>query len=234
MISQKKDLIIFLGPPGSGKGSLSNLAVKNLGFEQISTGNLCRQHISEQTEIGKQIDLIIKTGKLISDNIINNMVFDWLLNTNNTNSIILDGFPRTVVQAEALKDFISKNNNFNLSIVRLSVEDDKLIKRIISRVVCSNLSCQRVFSLEKDSQHCSLLENNCDDCSSKLVRRKDDIIESIKERLNIYRQHETNLINYFIFQDFKILEIFADQSIADIFYLFTENFGVLHNDNNQK
>ena len=234
MISQKKDLIIFLGPPGSGKGSLSNLAVKNLGFEQISTGNLCRKHISEQTEIGKQIDLIIKTGKLISDDIINNMVFDWLLNTNNTNSIILDGFPRTVVQAEALKDFISKNNNFNLSIVRLSVEDDKLIKRIISRVVCSNLLCQRVFSLEKDSQHCSLLENNCDDCSSKLVRRKDDIIESIKERLNIYRQHETNLINYFIFQDFKILEIFADQSIADIFYLFTENFGVLHNDNNQK
>lgn len=234
MISQKKDLIIFLGPPGSGKGSLSNLAVKNLGFEQISTGNLCRQHISEQTEIGKQIDLIIKTGKLISDDIINNMVFDCLLNTNNTNSIILDGFPRTVVQAEALKDFISKNNNFNLSIVRLSVEDDKLIKRIISRVVCSNLLCQRVFSLEKDSQHCSLLENNCDDCSSKLVRRKDDIIESIKERLNIYRQHETNLINYFIFQDFKILEIFADQSIADIFYLFTENFGVLHNDNNQK
>lgn len=234
MISQKKDLIIFLGPPGSGKGSLSNLAVKNLGFEQISTGNLCRQHISEQTEIGKQIDLIIKTGKLISDDIINNMVFDWLLNTNNTNSIILDGFPRTVVQAEALKDFISKNNNFNLSIVRLSVEDDKLIKRIVSRVVCSNLSCQRVFSLEKDSQHCSLLENNCDDCSSQLVRRKDDIIESIKERLNIYRQHETNLINYFIFQDFKILEIFADQSIADIFCLFTENFGVLHNDNNQK
>ncbi len=234
MISQKKDLIIFLGPPGSGKGSLSNLAVKNLGFEQISTGNLCRQHISEQTEIGKQIDLIIKTGKLISDDIINNMVFDWLLNTNNTNSIILDGFPRTVVQAEALKNFISKNNNFNLSIVRLSVEDDKLIKRIVSRVVCSNLSCQRVFSLEKDSQHRSLLENNCDDCSSQLVRRKDDIIESIKERLNIYRQHETNLINYFIFQDFKILEIFADQSIADIFYLFTENFGVLHNDNNQK
>ena len=234
MISQKKDLIIFLGPPGSGKGSLSNLAVKNLGFEQISTGNLCRKHISEQTEIGKQIDLIIKTGKLISDDIINNMVFDWLLNTNNTNSIILDGFPRTVVQAEALKDFISKNNNFNLSIVRLSVDDDKLIKRIVSRVVCSNLSCQRVFSLEKDSQHRSLLENNCDDCSSQLVRRKDDIIESIKERLNIYRQHETNLINYFIFQDFKILEIFADQSIADIFYLFTENFGVLHNDNNQK
>ena len=67
MISQKKDLIIFLGPPGSGKGSLSNLAVKNLGFEQISTGNLCRQHISEQTEIGKQIDLIIKNFKTLSE-----------------------------------------------------------------------------------------------------------------------------------------------------------------------
>ena len=104
----KQNIVIFLGPPGSGKGSLSNLAIKNMGFNQISTGNLCRQHIANATDIGNQIDSIIKSGRLIPDELITSMVFDWLNQRNNGFlPIILDGYPRTVNQAIALNDFHS-------------------------------------------------------------------------------------------------------------------------------
>ena len=105
----KPNIVIFLGPPGSGKGSLSNLAIKNMGFNQISTGNLCRHHIANATDIGKQIDVIIKAGKLISDELITNMVFDWLgQQVDKFSPIILDGYPRTVNQAIALEAFVKE------------------------------------------------------------------------------------------------------------------------------
>ncbi len=98
-MSTERSIVIFIGPPGAGKGSLSQLCVKELGWAQLSTGNLCRYHITEQTELGKQIDLAIKSGKLISDGVIVDMVDKALPETFKQSPIvILDGFPRTVAK----------------------------------------------------------------------------------------------------------------------------------------
>ncbi len=230
----KQNIVIFLGPPGSGKGSLSNLAIKNLGFNQISTGNLCRYHIAENTDIGQEIDSIIKSGKLISDELITNMVFDWLRQqVDKFAPIILDGYPRTVMQAIALESFVCANN-FNLSVVRLSVADEFLIQRVASRIVCSNTICQRVYSIAGGSEHGPKIAATCDDCSSVLIKRKDDTLEAIVKRLQVYREHESGLINQFIKQQCKIIEISADRSLEDVYRNFALNFGVINNDYNQK
>jgi adenylate kinase len=230
----KQNIVIFLGPPGSGKGSLSNLAVKNLGFNQISTGNLCRHHIANATDIGIKIDEIIKAGKLISDDLITKMVFDWLGQQDDKNSsIILDGYPRTVNQAIALEEFV-KTNNFNLSVVRLSVADEFLISRVVSRIVCSNTSCQRVYSAAGGSEHGPKISSSCDDCSYELIKRKDDTLEAIVKRLQVYREHETGLINQFALQKCSIIEINADRSLEDVYQNFALSFGVINNDYNQK
>src|SRR5438105_2140053 len=103
------NIFIFLGPPGSGKGSVSRLCIKDLGWVQLSTGNLCRKHIAKQTEIGKEIDFAIKSGKLVSDDLITNMVLEWFQKDfDDSHTVILDGYPRTIMQAQAFTKLFDK------------------------------------------------------------------------------------------------------------------------------
>ena len=106
-MTSNQQLVIFIGPPGAGKGSISQLCVQAFGWKQLSTGYLCRKHINEQTEIGKEIDFSIKSGKLVSDRLIVTLVEQWLADPSQHESpIILDGFPRNIAQAEALHEII--------------------------------------------------------------------------------------------------------------------------------
>ena len=222
----KHRVLIFLGPPGSGKGSLSHIAVKELGFKQISTGNLCRKHIVNQTEIGKEIDAVIKQGKLISDDLITGMVTDWFSNNSKNLRIILDGYPRTVAQAKAFSAF-SDYSKLNISIVKLDVSDDKLIKRVESRIVCSNSDCQHVYSSNVNSRKSPNIIGICDDCSSELIKRKDDNLESITKRLKIYRDHESGLLDHFKDKSYNIYDISADQPLVDVYDSFVKKLGLI-------
>ena len=125
-----KDIYIFVGPPGSGKGSLSHLCKKNLGWAHLSTGNLCRQHIARMTDIGLKIDHAIKSGKLIDDELMIDMVASWIQEATELSSgIILDGFPRTVAQARAL-DYLFAQDNFNnssVTVVSMNIHDDHVM-----------------------------------------------------------------------------------------------------------
>ena len=104
-----RDIIVFIGPPGSGKGTLSGLCVKELGWVQISTGNLCRKHIADKTKIGQEIDFAIKSGKLVSDNLITDMIIDWFKHVGDqVRTVVLDSYPRTVAQAQALTSFLRR------------------------------------------------------------------------------------------------------------------------------
>jgi adenylate kinase len=195
-----KDIVIFIGPPGSGKGSLSQLCVKRLGWIQLSTGNICRQHIAEQTEIGKQIDFAIKSGKLISDSLIIAMVKEWLLGQFiRPCVVILDGFPRTVAQAAALTELLQSPelSDVRLTIFKMTIPDTYLIQRLSARLICNNNQCQTVYSLDPES----LLEPRelmvCNDCSSILIRRLDDEEDAIRERLLIYHKHEQKLVEFY-------------------------------------
>ncbi|MDZ4153972.1 adenylate kinase family protein, partial [Methylicorpusculum sp.] len=125
-ILAQRDLFLFIGPPGSGKGTLADACVKSLNWKQLSTGNLCRQHIAEQTEIGKHIDFAIKSGKLVSDSLIVAMVHDWFSRyLAEHNTVILDGFPRTVPQAQELSALLEQSfSAAQLQIIQLAVSDE--------------------------------------------------------------------------------------------------------------
>ena len=218
--------MVFIGPPGSGKGSLSELCVKKLGWVQLSTGNLCRKHIAEQTDIGKQIDFAIKSGKLVSDSLITVMVADWFAeNVGNAETVILDGFPRTVAQADALQNILNERFlGVNLHVIRLKISDTRVVERLCNRYTCSNKACQAVYSLISNSTMAPKSGMVCDACSCPLIRRADDEEEAIKNRLQVYHKHEQGLLAFYDGIRQPIKQFSVEKSIEDVFEDFTSIF----------
>ena len=216
------NIIIFIGPPGSGKGSLSHLCVKDLDWIQLSTGNLCRKHIAQNSPIGQKIDFAIKSGKLIEDDLIVSMVSEWLQENGMQNKhIILDGFPRTVAQAEELDKLLrDKFASVQIHTVKLDVSSDTVIKRLSARFICPNDACQAVYSTLIGSGLKSQDLYRCDECSRVLVSRSDDTIEAIKERLVLYYTYEQMLLDYYKHKNQFIGEINVEQSLSNVFQDF--------------
>jgi adenylate kinase len=214
-----------MGPPGSGKGTLASVCTKRFGWKQISTGNLCRKHIAEQTEIGKEIDLIIKSGKLISDTLITYMVSQWLSeNATKTSAIILDGYPRTVRQAQLFNKIIAEALPLaRICILVLSVSDATVINRLCRRFVCQNKECQAVYASANGEE--AMPFARCKECGDSIGRRADDEESVIKNRLTDYYAHEKELLNFYRNSEADIieLEISADQSISQVFERFVSS-----------
>ncbi|MGE0206595.1 MAG: adenylate kinase family protein [Candidatus Babeliales bacterium] len=219
--SGKKQLVVFIGPPGSGKGSLSQLCVQNFGWKQLSTGYLCRKHINEQTEIGQQIDFSIKSGKLVSDSLIVRMVEEWLIEPSlEVPHIILDGFPRNVSQAEALHAMIvEKLSDFQLTVFKFFVSDEVVARRLLTRFICENKDCQAVYSDQAGGVN-PKVSGVCDYCSSCLVKRNDDEEQTIINRLKTYRMHEHELISFYKTRGLPVNEIDAERSLEGVFKIF--------------
>jgi len=222
------DVFVFIGPPGSGKGSLSGLCTRQLGWKQLSTGNLCRKHIAQQTKIGKEIDFAIKSGKLVSDGLITQMVADWFTNGNERyDAIILDGYPRTRVQAQSFNDLLHKQLNYlNLHVVRFSLSDESIIARLCGRYICQNKDCQAVYSLLKGSSLAPAVRGLCDLCDAAIGRRKDDEEEAVRERLNVYHRHERELLSFYQELGVNVYEVKVDKALNDVFEDFKEVVGL--------
>lgn len=216
---------IFIGPPGSGKGTLSQLCTEHLGWSQLSTGDLCRKHIQEKTEIGRQIDFAIKSGKLISDTLVTEMVCGWLTQHigNSQTPIILDGYPRTVVQAEAFNQFIdAQESNVQLYVVRFFISDEQVVARLNARFICQNKECQVVYSGSLETALASGKEMACTRCSSSLGRRADDEAHAVRERLNIYHMNEQQLIDFYEQKNQSIFEFNVEKSVPEVFAEFKQ------------
>lgn len=223
---------IFFGPPGSGKGSLAQQCVRALGWQSVSTGNLCRNHIARKTSLGQEIDFFIKSGKLIPDQLITAMVEELLIEMlDNKKTIILDGYPRTLLQAEALHNFFS--NRFHLirlHLVALTISDGTIIERLTGRLICENKDCQAVYSdLCKDLG--PLKNMVCNQCDTTLTRRSDDDPAVITERLNIYRKYANELLDFFKRNKQDIFEIDSSQSPHNVFSDFKRLVGITLHDN---
>lgn len=216
--------IIFIGPPGSGKGTLANLCVQTFGWEQLSTGNLCRKHINEGTSIGQQIDFAIKSGKLISDKLMTDMVDEWLaVQSFAKKTLILDGYPRTIPQAVALDELLkTKYTSLKLHIFRFVVPDECVISRLGSRYICQNNKCQAVYSLAKGSSLAPKHDMVCDQCKSPLIQRKDDTQEAIHDRMIVYHLHENELISFYKNAGYEVIEIDANRPHQEVFESFTK------------
>ena len=225
---KKGKILVFIGPPGSGKGTISSYCTKNLGWEQLSTGDLCRKHIREQTEIGKQIDFFIKSGRLVTDSVIIEMVNQWLeQQLASGKDIILDGYPRTIAQAEALDSLLKeKFAGVNLHVVTFEVPDEVVIERLCERYVCQSSECQAVYSMIEGSGLKPKDDMICDLCASPLKRRLDDTKESVIERLKIYHEHENTLANFYRNKIGKILKLDARKPIEDVIFDFKKLIGI--------
>lgn len=227
-MSGQKNVYIFIGPPGSGKGTLSHLCLKTLGWIQLSTGNLCRKHIVEETEIGKQIDFALKSGKLVSDSLINSMVNEWFTQVIQSHDhIILDGYPRTVGQASAFNEYIKENLDFvTVNVIRFYISDDAVIARVCGRLICQNKECQAVYSLHENSALMPQQKMKCDLCLNDLGRRNDDTIASIRERLDVYHRHEQDLLDFYNSVGLPIREFVAEKSLDVVFEEFKGLIGL--------
>ena len=186
--------IIMLGAQGTGKGTVAGLISEGIGLPQISTGDIFRKNISEKTELGIEADRYISQGNLVPDTITVPMVEDRLTWEDAKNGAILDGFPRTIEQAQKLDEILqSKNEKVDL-VINLVTPKEELIDRMITRRVCTNPDCKTTYNTKL---HPPKVEGICDDCKTPLTVRGDDNEESFKVRFDTYVQNTLPIIEYY-------------------------------------
>lgn len=184
--------LVLLGPPGAGKGTQAKLISTNYSIPHISTGDIFRKNIKEKTSLGIEAKHYLDQGLLVPDEVTIEIVKDRLKLDDCKKGFLLDGFPRTVKQAEALDAFLAEDNNKIDFALLIDVPDSFILKRMTGRRVCSNCgaSYNILFNPPK-------IEGKCDICSGKLVQRKDDVEATVKERIEIYKQQTLPLIHYY-------------------------------------
>jgi adenylate kinase len=183
--------IIFLGPPGAGKGTHAKEISSILNIPHISTGDIFREAIKNQTELGMKVKEFLDSGKLVPDELVWEVVKDRLDAEDCKNGFILDGFPRTILQAELLDKYL-KEKNADLKVIYLDASDDLVIKRLSSRRVCKN--CGAIYNLISMPPK---KEGICDICGGELYQRSDDYPDVIKKRLETYYKETQPLIDYY-------------------------------------
>ncbi len=187
-------VIIMLGAPGTGKGTIAGILKERLGIPQVSTGDIFRKHIQEQTELGKLAESYISKGELVPDDVTIGLVENRLEDDDVQAGIILDGFPRTVKQAEELDKLLDKKGKKVDLVINLTTPEEEIIERIVNRRICSNQDCKTVYNLVLNPPK---QEGICDKCGSKLIQRKDDNEETVKARFNSYIEQTSPLVEYY-------------------------------------
>ena len=187
-------IIIMLGAPGTGKGTVAGILQENIGIKQVSTGDIFRKNMQEGTELGKLADKYISKGNLVPDDITIQIVKDRLEQKDVEKGVILDGFPRTIEQAEALDKILKEKNKKVDMVLNLTTPEEEIIERIVNRRICSNPECKTIYNLVMNPPK---QEGICDKCGSKIVQRKDDNEETIKSRIKLYMEQTSPLIKYY-------------------------------------
>ncbi len=182
--------LVFLGPPGAGKGTQAQRISKKFGLKWISIGDMLRQAIKNNTDIGKQAEKYVKNGELVPDEIILKLL-EQILNNLNT-GFILDGFPRNVPQAEKLDKMLKRKSLTLDGVVFIDVPDEEIIKRLTARRICPN--CNAVFNMIYNPPK---NDEKCDFCGTPLIKRDDDTPEIIQKRLDVYRNQTAPLLDFY-------------------------------------
>ena len=186
--------IIMLGAQGTGKGTVAGLISEQTGLPQISTGDIFRKNISEKTPLGVEADKYISKGNLVPDDITVPMVEDRLTWDDAKNGVILDGFPRTIEQAEKLDKILAKKGEKIDLVINLVTPKEEIIDRMLTRRVCTNPDCKTTYNIKL---HPPIKEGICDKCGSELIQRKDDNEETVKARIKSYVEQTSPLVDYY-------------------------------------
>lgn len=207
----KPMVVILMGPPGAGKGTHAGPLSNHLHLPHISTGDLFRENIRNQTPLGVKAKGYMDQGNLVPDELVLDMLFDRVAKEDCKNGYILDGFPRTIAQAKALDQRLKGHNrvialNFNLP-------DEMIIERVSGRIACKN--CGRPYHKKYDPPKQELV---CDGCKGAIIQRDDDKEEIIRKRLEVYRAQTQPLIDYYAKQKEVLREIDSRKEKSQVFH----------------
>ena len=185
--------LILLGPPGAGKGTQAQRIVEKHGIPQLSTGDMLRAAVAAETDVGKRAKTVMDAGKLVSDDIVIAIVSERIDQPDCANGFILDGFPRTLVQADATETMLRDKGMDLSAVIELRVDDKELIRRVSGRYSCAQ--CGTVYH---DTDKVPAKEGVCDKCgSTHFKRRPDDNAETMTQRLEVYYKETSPLIGYY-------------------------------------
>lgn len=203
--------MIIMGPPGAGKGTQAVNIVEQYKVPHISTGDMFREAMKNETEMGKLAKSYIEAGNLVPDDVTIGIVRERLSQNDCANGFLLDGFPRNESQAVALDNILNDLNKKLDFAINIKVDNEKLIKRIVGRRICKN--CGATFHIEfnKPKQ-----EGICDCCNEALIQRKDDTVETASNRLNVYDLQTAPLLDYYSKQGL-LVNVNGDQSLEKVF-----------------
>ncbi len=183
--------VILLGPPGAGKGTQGRMLGAALGYPRISTGDILREALRDRTELGKRAQGYMESGSLVPDALVDAIVRERLKRADCAEGFVLDGYPRTVPQAEFLDGLFAAEGTRPLA-VGIQVDDEALVARLSGRLTCP--SCNKMFHVESSP---SRTGDRCDECGAALVQRKDDTVEVIRERLQVYHRETEPLVEFY-------------------------------------
>jgi adenylate kinase len=204
-------ILVFLGPPGCGKGTQAKLVEEKLKIPHIALGDILREAVSEGSEVGLKAQSFLKQGKLVPDSLVIEVTKERINKPDCASGFILDGFPRTMVQAESLDSVLESLGKKVDRAVYFTVSLEEIIKRISGRRSCKN--CGRVYHVTFNRPK----ENNkCDNCGIPLYQREDDREETIRTRFEVYQEKTAPLVEYYRKQG-KLVEVDGGQELKKVF-----------------
>ncbi len=213
--------LILLGAPGAGKGTVAKLLTDIDGSVQISTGDILRGAVQAGTELGKQAEAFMKAGDLVPDELIMGIMENRLQEPDCEKGFLLDGFPRTIPQAEALKELLAKLNIELDMAVNIDVPRDVILDRLTTRRTCSNTDCQAIYNVKSNPPKQAGV---CDKCGSPVVQREDETEAAISHRLETYNEKTSPLIGFY---DKEGLLVTCDATSSDaVINLIKEKLGL--------
>ena len=186
--------VMLLGAPGAGKGTVAKLLTALDGSVQISTGDILRAEVRAASDLGKKAEAFMKAGDLVPDSLIMDMMGKRLLEDDCRKGFLLDGFPRTIPQAEALKEMMAKLNIDLDLVINIDVPKDVILDRLCTRRTCENADCQAIYNVKSNPPQ---KEGVCDKCGSPVIQRDDETEEAISHRLQTYNEKTAPLIGFY-------------------------------------
>lgn len=188
--------LILLGPPGAGKGTQAKRVIEEFDIPHISTGDIFRKNIKEKTELGQKVEGLLAEGKLVPDELTIEIVWDRLDQEDCKNGFLLDGFPRTIPQAEALDEGLAKRGLKLDRVLNIDVDKDSLVKRLSGRRVCPN--CGASYHIDNNPPR---VEGICDVCQTPVIQREDDKEQTVLDRIKVYDSQTKPLVDFYNKQD---------------------------------